>query len=72
MKDKLEPNTLISSTKAQFEEIVPQMDSPLRCVPGLIAQRAAATPGALAVSHGPETLTYAELESRANQMAHFL
>ncbi len=38
----------------------------------LVAQQARATPDALAVVSGEATLTYAELDARANQLAHHL
>ncbi|MEU0398710.1 amino acid adenylation domain-containing protein [Streptomyces sp. NPDC006197] len=38
----------------------------------LIAARAAATPDSVAVVHGDVTLTYRELDERANQLAHHL
>ena len=38
----------------------------------LLARQVLARPGALAVEAGPERLTYAELDRRANQMAHML
>jgi amino acid adenylation domain-containing protein len=41
-------------------------------VPQLVAQRAQATPGATAIAAGAERLTYAELDRRANQFAHYL
>ncbi|HEV7745545.1 MAG TPA: non-ribosomal peptide synthetase [Pyrinomonadaceae bacterium] len=44
----------------------------LSCVPQLVNCRAAETPDAPALSAGPETITYAELNSRANQLAHYL
>lgn len=42
------------------------------CVPDLVAQQAAANPGALAVSADREKLSYGELDRRANQLAHHL
>jgi amino acid adenylation domain-containing protein len=41
-------------------------------VPQLIAERAQASPGALALSAGTEVWTYAELERRSNQIANHL
>jgi amino acid adenylation domain-containing protein len=41
-------------------------------VPQLVAAQAAATPDALAVIQGKLSLTYRELDQRANQLAHFL
>ena len=42
------------------------------CVPQLVSARAAAAPNAIAVTHGKLSLTYKELDVRANQLAHFL
>lgn len=41
-------------------------------VPQLVAKRVAANPDALAVASASERLTYAELDRRANQLAHYL
>ncbi|MFE4974351.1 amino acid adenylation domain-containing protein, partial [Kitasatospora sp. NPDC056651] len=41
-------------------------------VPAVFAAQAAATPGAVAMVCGSETLTYRELEARANRLAHRL
>lgn len=38
----------------------------------LVAKRAARTPDAIAVIDGSQALTYAELEARANRLAHLL
>ena len=43
-----------------------------RCLHELVEAQAARTPDAIAVEHGERRLTYRELESRANQLAHFL
>ena len=42
------------------------------CVPQLVAEQAAAMPDALALAAGREVITYGELESRSNQLAHHL
>jgi amino acid adenylation domain-containing protein len=42
------------------------------CVQQLFEEQAARTPGALAVESAGEQLTYAELNERANQLAHYL
>lgn len=43
-----------------------------RCAHELITEQAIRTPGRVAVEARGEQLTYAELESRSNQMAHYL
>ncbi|HZI20304.1 MAG TPA: amino acid adenylation domain-containing protein [Pyrinomonadaceae bacterium] len=43
-----------------------------RCLHQLIAEQAARTPDAVAVSAAGEEVTYAELDRRANQLAHYL
>jgi amino acid adenylation domain-containing protein len=45
---------------------------PATCVPATIEAHAAATPDAIAVADERETLTYAALNARANQLAHAL
>ncbi|MEV4615524.1 amino acid adenylation domain-containing protein [Kitasatospora sp. NPDC049258] len=45
---------------------------PQACVPALFEQRAAETPGAVAVSFGSDSLSYAELNARANRLAGHL
>jgi amino acid adenylation domain-containing protein len=45
---------------------------PTACVHHLVEAQAARTPGALAVVHGAESLTYRELNERANGLAHRL
>lgn len=42
------------------------------CIHQLIARQAAATPGAVALAAGDATLSYFELNQRANQLAHTL
>src|SRR2546425_1861686 len=45
---------------------------PQGCVPELVSAQAAATPDAIAVTHGKRSLSYQELDRRANQLAHIL
>jgi amino acid adenylation domain-containing protein len=42
------------------------------CIPQLIAERARETPDALALAAAGQKMTYAELNRRANQLAHYL
>ncbi len=50
-----------------------QQDSlPQGCVPDLVSAQAAATPDAIAVTHGKRSLSYQELDRRANRLAHIL
>jgi non-ribosomal peptide synthetase component F len=46
-------------------------DAP-RCVHHLFEEQAARAPGAVAVIYGEERLTYGELNTRANHLAHYL
>jgi surfactin family lipopeptide synthetase A len=43
-----------------------------RCMHELVEVQAGRTPNASAVEHGSRSLTYRELDQRANQLAHFL
>lgn len=45
---------------------------PRTTVAGLFAERAAATPDAVALEHRGHTLTYRELDERSNRLAHWL
>nr|WP_260697089.1 non-ribosomal peptide synthetase [Streptomyces sp. 130] len=47
-------------------------DVPLTTIPELFAEQLARTPHALAIEYGDVRLTYAELDARANQLAHHL
>src|SRR5579863_1588008 len=42
------------------------------CVPHLMARQTTATPDGIALGMGEQTLTYRELNQRANQLAHYL
>ncbi|MGW6933610.1 non-ribosomal peptide synthase/polyketide synthase [Lentzea sp. NPDC054927] len=50
----------------------PTGDLPTACLHEVFEQRAAETPDAVAVTAGGAQLTYAELDARANQLAHHL
>ncbi|HEV7684729.1 MAG TPA: amino acid adenylation domain-containing protein [Pyrinomonadaceae bacterium] len=62
--------TSSEAARLPLRNIAKQLD--LNCVPQLINLRAAETPNAPALSTGSETMTYAELNGRANQLAHYL
>lgn len=49
-----------------------RFDDPDLCVPELVAARAEAAPGSLAISQGKISLTYKELNERANSLAGYL
>src|SRR5947209_20220495 len=42
------------------------------CVPELVSAQAAATPSATALTHGRRSLSYQELDRRADRVAHVL
>jgi amino acid adenylation domain-containing protein len=75
-------NSMIAKTEkaAQLEQTQPsavwnitQRDYSLdACVHQLVARQAAMTPGAVALKSGQQTLSYAELNRQANQLAHYL
>jgi amino acid adenylation domain-containing protein len=46
--------------------------TPAVCVPQLVSRQAANTPHGVALTAGAKVLTYAELNRRANQLAHYL
>src|SRR5215469_1779392 len=48
------------------------LDLQSACLPELVARRAAETAGALAVTRGTQSLSYGELENRANRLAWYL
>jgi amino acid adenylation domain-containing protein len=48
------------------------VEYPFRCIHELFAEQAAATPQAVAVIFQDEQITFAELDQRGNQLAHFL
>jgi amino acid adenylation domain-containing protein len=58
--------------KPEIELAEEQQSRALLCVPRLVRERARATPEAIAVAAGAATLTYAELDRRASQLAHRL
>ncbi len=71
-ENEMKRNVFVSPANPQLVEIYPPAVSPRVCIPENVARHAAASPSAVAVSHGPRTLAYAELEKRSNQLAHFL
>jgi amino acid adenylation domain-containing protein/non-ribosomal peptide synthase protein (TIGR01720 family) len=50
----------------------PVIERPARTLPEIFQEQTAATPDATALVRGPESLTFAELNERANQLAHHL
>jgi amino acid adenylation domain-containing protein len=57
----------------QIRRIAHQQDSyRQRCVPQLVSTQAAAAPDAIAVAHGKRSLSYRELDRRADRLAHVL
>src|SRR6266700_7113402 len=71
MKNILEPKTHFPAEALMVGALTPS-DSTPAVVPVLITQRALAAPSTVAITCGSETLTYAELEKRSNQLAHLL
>ncbi|MBZ5521674.1 MAG: amino acid adenylation domain-containing protein, partial [Acidobacteriia bacterium] len=64
-------------TEAEREQVLvewnrTEADYPQHCVHELFEQQAARTPNAPAVEHDGEQISYAALDRRANQLAHFL
>jgi amino acid adenylation domain-containing protein len=70
VKNNLEPK-IQSQTLTDRAGVLSPADLQSASVPSLIAQQAKAAPTTIAVRSGSQTLTYSELESRSNQLAHF-
>lgn len=70
------PTTLDWSAHSLKQLLIPNSaqkdDSQNPYVPGMVANQAAIHPDALAARAGPKLLTYAELNAKANQVAHCL
>jgi len=65
----------VIDTDQQIPELgngIQRDDLQYECVPQLVAAQAATTPNAVAVTHGNLSLTYKELDQRADRLAHFL
>jgi non-ribosomal peptide synthetase component F len=71
-ENEMKHNVFLGPANPQLVETYPPAVSPLVCIPENVARHAAASPSAVAVSHGHHILSYAELEKRSNQLAHFL
>lgn len=65
------PESEVQELLQGYGDISPQAVSPL-CLHQLFEQQANLTPEAMAVSAGKESLTYSELNRRANRIAHRL
>ena len=71
------PRTRLTAKTEAHTLAMPNSNQHLRllqdqCVPQLVAARAASAPDAPALTAGNEVITYRELDSRANQLAHYL
>ncbi|KJK55080.1 non-ribosomal peptide synthetase, partial [Saccharothrix sp. ST-888] len=56
----------------EWNELPPDVESAERCLHQWFEETASATPGAVAVTYGDVTLSYAELNARANRLARRL
>lgn len=70
-------NAVVSITEAERQQLAAwnatRQEFPLdTCIPQLIADRALETPDALALAAQDQDMSYAELNRRANQLAHYL
>src|SRR5271155_944138 len=67
----LRPNqTMGEATPVQAKSVQDVASHP--CIPELVSEKGIATPQAVAVATSSGTLTYAELNRQANQLAHYL
>src|SRR5262245_18307597 len=55
-----------------MEKLMPSDDQPNQCIHRLFEERAAAAPDAMALSYDQCSLSYGELNRRANQVARYL
>nr|WP_239149042.1 non-ribosomal peptide synthase/polyketide synthase [Streptomyces sp. SID12501] len=68
----LDPLLPAEQAELEHEQAAGRVPDPTDTIADLLAAQAAATPDATAVVFGDRTLTYAELDSRINQMARLL
>ncbi|MEM7593941.1 MAG: amino acid adenylation domain-containing protein, partial [Cyanobacteria bacterium P01_A01_bin.83] len=63
-------------TTSEQQQLIVQKNIEIRhrqkCIPELFEEQVEKTPNAIAVEHAGEQLTYAQLNTRANQLAHYL
>jgi amino acid adenylation domain-containing protein len=71
-ESEMKSDVFLSPANPQLVESYPPATAQRVCIPESVARHAAASPSAVAVSQGSDTLSYAELEKRSNQFAHFL
>jgi amino acid adenylation domain-containing protein len=64
--------TSVEATRLAWRKTKWRTQPELSCVPQLVSLRAEETPDAAALSTGAQTLSYAELNSLSNQIAHHL
>src|SRR5712671_1065529 len=71
-ENEMNRDVLLNPANPQLGEVYPPAVSSRVCIPESVARHAAASPSAVAVSHGSHTLSYSDLEKRSNQLSHFL
>ncbi|WP_255293766.1 non-ribosomal peptide synthetase [Bacillus wiedmannii] len=66
------PSSLSTNNQLLLQTVEEMTDNQLKCIHTLFEEKVQKTPRAIALSLGEQSMTYQELNNKANQLAHYL